>query len=624
MLLYAMLFALTPLIGAYMPEEDQKKEAERLQIERLLEPYVESGFVGEARDYAKVYSEYQTAIQSYPPKPEKPKLALSSSEFWKKVGIKYGDGAKRGLFYLQFWPDAKEGGNVGVSSLMHSVFKNGAYSCQDFLDFAKDKSLPSGMRTYALAYVKQCMKADPKALVAEMAPFAGEAEGDEIVRNMALGILSQTNEADSGPAATYKLLQSENLRDVTLAIPALWKRPDPAVLPALKKALSRARAARPYPLHDVQKITEAIAVCRGSESIEKLVYDSIADALFWDFRFPNTDPPTLLINLTGRLSNSLSSIKTAAAVEYSVRMFIHATAHGTELDRLGARFLKQVGEGALGELKAGNPGAIWSIWGCSISGDEICASALRGLISDSRPEISRAAKDALDKLEQGKTFPDVRGRLAVFESAPLREMLDLGDKVEVIRPAPSRKRLSFIRRLAQENGSWVLENDLRLRKISDAPIIWRAEWVDDTRMAFHGPDSLVDFTVVDMVTGRNEAVRATDWGHLRRRWFEITVPDVHQERLAEFIVENFYPGTTLAEASLSDDGKHLAFVLALPGQAGLVGAAFVHDVGTERFRFLAPVVGRFIWRGNVLVFAEGSVRGGSTYWKGGRVFEVAL
>lgn len=619
MALLVLLIAPVSFCGAEMSQEDQKKKAERAQVQRLVEPFVKSGFSGEVGEYAKVLAEYSRAVQSYPPKPEKPQLNPTVAEFWKKMREKYGEDIHRGLFYLQFRPE-EGGGNTGISSLVFAIFRDGSYSCQNFLDFARDKGLASGMRRVALSYVKECMKKDPKGLVAEISRFAGEDEGDDIVRTAALWILSQINEPDSGPAATYKLIQSEDLRDVTVAIPALWRKPNPAVLPGLKKALVKARAVRPYPLHDVQTITEAIVFCRGTESVETLVYDSIADALFWDYRFPNSDPPTLLINLTGRLSNALSSIKTSAAVEYSVRMFIHATAYGTELDRLGRRFLEQIGEGALDDLKVGSPRAIWSIWGCGLSGDARCVEGLRGLTLDSRPEVSRAAKDALGKLEKGAAFPDIRDRLAAFESVPSRKVLDLGDKVEAIRPAPSRRRLSFVRRLDKENGSWVLENDLSLRKVADDPIIWRAEWVDNARMAFHGPDSLVDFTVVDMETGQHEAVRATDWGHLRRSWFGITVPDVHQERIAEFIVGNFYPGTTLSEATLSEDGKHLAFVLALPGQTGLAGASFVHDVGTNRFRSLGPIVGRFIWSNKTLIFAEGSVR--NLHWPGGRVFEI--
>lgn len=143
-------------------------------------------------------------------------------------------------------------------------------------------------------------------------------------------------------------------------------------------------------------------------------------------------------------------------------------------------------------------------------------------------------------------------------------------------------------------------------------------------MVVKGKASHTDYTVIDVDTGKRDVVDSTDWGYLERRWFAITVPDVLQEKIADFIVENFYPTTTLDEAAASPDGKHLAFVLRLPGQADLYGAAFVHDVGTDRFRSLGPRVGQFIWRGNDLIFAEGVLRSGANPRKSGKVFEFQL
>lgn len=624
----AVLFSLIApfsLCGAEMSQENQRKEAERIKVQRLLEPYVKSGFAEEAGGYAKALAEYQRAVQSYPPKPEKPQLHPTIAEFWKKMREKYGEDIRRGLFYLLFRPE-EVGGNIGVSSLMHAVFRDGSYSCRDFLDFASDKGLTSGMRRYALSYVKECMKKGPTGLAAEVSRFAGEEEGDEVVRTMALGILSQTNEAGSGPAATFKLLQSEDLRDVTLAIPALWKRPNPAALPALRRALAKARAARPYPMESVRTITGGIVACRGTESVERDIYNAMGDALFWDYRFPDTTPPGLLTNIIGPLENSIHTIGSPVSVEYLIRVYIHGGIWGSQLDvgHFLPRYLKDLHPAIVAELNANSPRAKWSIWACVLSRDERCLPELRKLVYDPRKNVARAAVDALGKMEGGQEFPVVHERLAEFDVITMKEVLDLGNKVEVIKPSPDRRRFTFIRRLADENGSWVVENDLRIRKLAEDSILWTAAWLDSSRMAVRGKESLTAYTVVDVETGRRDAVDSGDWGHLDRQWFAITIPDAHQERIADFIVDNFYPTTTLDEAVVSPDGKHLAFVLRLPGQQGMFGAAFVHDVGTDRFRTLGPRVGQFIWRGNDLIFVEGVLRSGANPRKSGKVFAIKL
>lgn len=602
-----------------MNEPDAKQSS---HIDDLLAPFVANGFFGEVVPYLTAYADFFQARQACPPLPTMPALDKDPSQFWDEIKQKYGDGVFRGFFLLLFRSgQARE--NTAASLLLHQFLRKGLYPCLRLHAFVADATLPSGVRQAALSIWQSFRKEeDSNAFARELAPFAEQSEPDDEVRKMALLFLSRLDDSGLSGPATRKLLEGDDLRYAVESTSRLWRHPNPTVLPLLKKALSGVRQIRPYRLHDVQKLAEAIVVCRGSEPVEALIYDVLGDALFWDYRFPESVPESLLVNLTTRLSNSLTAIKSPAAVEFAVRFYIHATAWGTDLDRgVGRQFGKQLGESAQAELKIDNPRVMWGVWACSISGEKLGVEGLKALLRCPNPDTVRAAGDALKNIELGDRFPDVRGRLSSFDRLPMREVMDLGDAVEMMRPSPERSRFSFVRRLSGDIGSWIIERDLTVRKVSGEPIIWTAEWVDQTRMALRHPSNY-DFTVIDMDTGKCHQENRRDWEHLRRRGFAITVPDIHQESVAEFIVRNFYPGTTLDEAALSPDGQHLAFVLGLKGQSGFVGAAFLHDVGTSRFRLLDSRVGSFIWRGNTLIFAEGPVRG--AWQKGGRVFEVQL
>lgn len=64
-----LLIAPFSLCGAEMSQEDPRKEAERKEVQRLLEPYVKSGFAGEAAassDDCRILEEDAGEIPNFP------------------------------------------------------------------------------------------------------------------------------------------------------------------------------------------------------------------------------------------------------------------------------------------------------------------------------------------------------------------------------------------------------------------------------------------------------------------------------------------------------------------------------------------------------------------------------